>query len=73
MAEIYFDGNKPTKVQILKKVRAAIQNGSCPISIFWGENWIDLDYSFNSRSWFGNGWIKNIGGDDLANELNKLN
>ena len=68
--EIDFSGNKPSKAQIMSKIKAAIQSGAAAISVTWGENWIELDYSFNARAWNGNGWIRAIGGDDIAQELN---
>ena len=67
---IDFDGRKPSKPQIMSKIKAAIQSGAAAISITWGENWIELDYSFNARAWNGTGWIRAIGGDDIAQELN---
>ena len=68
--EIDFQGRRPSKAQIMAKIKAAIQSGAAAISVTWGENWIELDYSFNARAWNGNGWIKAIGGDDIAQELN---
>lgn len=69
--EDFFTGRKPSKAQVLAKCRAAIQSGAAAISISWGENSIELDYSFNARAWNGHGWIKEIGGDDIAQELNR--
>ena len=68
--DINFTGNKPSKPQIMSKIKAAIQSGAGAISVTWGENWIELDYSFNARAWNGHGWIRAIGGDDIAQELN---
>ena len=68
--DIDFPGRRPSKAQILSKIKAAIQSGAAAISVSWGENRIDLDYSFNARSWNGCGWIRAIGGDDIARELN---
>ena len=70
MHEINFD-SKPSKLQVIKAIKDSIQQGYTQIALFWGENWIELEYSFNARSWIGQGWIKNLGGDDIANELNK--
>ena len=70
--DINFTGNKPSKAQIMSKIKAAIQSGAAAISVTWGENWIELDYSFNARAWNGHGWIRAIGGDDIAQELNNL-
>jgi hypothetical protein len=71
ITNITFHGKKPSKTQLMRKIKTAIQSGATAISIIWGENWIDLDYSFNARDWNGNGWIKDIGGDDIAQELNR--
>ena len=68
--DINFTGNKPSKPQIMSKIKAAIQSGAAAISVNWGENRLDLDYSFNARAWNGHGWIRAIGGDDIAQELN---
>ena len=69
--EDFFTGRKPSRAQVMAKCRAAIQSGAAAISIQWGENALDLDYSFNGRSWNGRGWIKDISGDDIAQELNR--
>jgi hypothetical protein len=70
--DIDFKGRKPSRVQLLSKVKAAIQRGAAAITVTWGENWIELDYSFNARAWNGCGWLRDIGGDDIARELNQL-
>jgi hypothetical protein len=31
-----------------------------------------LDYHPSHQQWYGTGWIKEIGGDDIANELNEI-
>ena len=69
--DIDFQGRRPSKAQILSKIKAAIQSGAAAISVSWGENRLDLDYSFNARAWNGYGWIRAIGGDDIAQELNR--
>jgi hypothetical protein len=69
--DINFEGKKPSKAQVMAKVKAAIQSGAAAINIQWGENWIELDYSFNARAWSGHGWIKDISGDDIARDLNR--
>jgi hypothetical protein len=68
--EIDFQGRKPSKNQVMAKIKAAIQSGAAAISINWGENRIDLDYSFNARAWNGCGWIREISGWDIAEKLN---
>jgi hypothetical protein len=69
--DIDFPGRRPSKPQIMAKIKSAIQSGAAAISVSWGENRLDLDYSFNARAWNGHGWIKAIGGDDIAQELNR--
>ena len=66
---IDFEGKKPSKAQIMAKINAAIQSGAAAISVNWGENWLQFDY--HRGQWIGQGWIKAIGGDDIAQELNK--
>jgi len=69
--DINFEGKKPSKNQVMVKIKAAIQSGAAAIAVTWGENWIELDYSFNARAWNGHGWIKDISGDDIALDLNE--
>jgi len=67
--EIHFNGRKPSKAQVLKRVRDLIKEGYGHIQVFWGENWLDFENIHGY--WYGSGWIKDIGGQDLANlELN---
>lgn len=70
MYTIEYTGNKPSKVQVLAKVRKAMKEGADKIEVLWGENWIEIE---NVRGyWHGSGWIRNISGQDLANfELNE--
>lgn len=75
--EYQFHNRKPSKTQIMSCIRNAIKDGGKAISISWGENCIDLNvnpYHSSNRMglWFGSGWIKNIGGSDLADELNRM-
>jgi hypothetical protein len=74
MKTIQFTGKKPSKAQILKQVKTAISNGVTQIEVTWGENWFTLEKT-GSRAplgpWLGNGWIKDIGADSIACELNK--
>jgi hypothetical protein len=67
--EFYFEGKKPSYAQVKKCAIEAIKQGYPLIEISWGENWIALENNLGHIS--GRGWIKNIGGDDLANELNE--
>lgn len=62
-------GNKPSHKQVMGKVLTAIKAGASRIEVHWGENWLEFDNTFGT--WYGNGWIKNICGQDMANELNR--
>ena len=62
-------GNKPSRKQVLNKVLAAIRSGASRIEVHWGENWLELDTTVGT--WYGSGWIKDICGQDMANELNR--
>ena len=66
-----FHNRKPSKKHIDSCIKNAMQSGSKAIAIIWGENQIDLDYHDNQGQWYGNGWIKDIGGDDIAQALNR--
>lgn len=69
--EYEFFNRKPSKTQINKCLKNALLQGSKAVAIIWGENQIDLDYQENHKKWYGSGWIKTIGGSDLADELNQ--
>jgi hypothetical protein len=71
VAEFIFHNRKPSKAQINACINNAIKDGSKALSISWGENCLELTYHDNNKAWYGNGWIKNIGGSDLAEELNR--
>ena len=64
-----FEGRKPSKAQVKKCAIEAIKEGYPLISISWGENMNNLENELGYIT--GRGWIKNIGGDDLASELNQ--
>jgi hypothetical protein len=68
--EYEFFNRKPSKAQINACIKNAMAQGSKAVAIIWGENQIDLDYQENHKKWYGSGWIKTIGGSDLADELN---
>lgn len=67
--EDFFTGRKPSRAQVLAKVKTAIQAGAEAINIQWGENWIELD--LHRGAWSGRGWIRDIGGDDIAQDINQ--
>jgi expansin (peptidoglycan-binding protein) len=67
-----FTGRCPSITQIKSHIKKAVAGGHHRIEISWGENWIELErrqYNGFFGPWFGNGWIRRVGGDDLAREL----
>lgn len=69
MKHIEFNGRKPSKVQIMAKLKPLLKTGETFIEVQWGENSLTLEQL--ASGWLGYGWIKDISGDDLARELNK--
>lgn len=70
MYTICFENRKPSRAQIMNKVIEAINEGVRHIEIIWGENWIELErYEYK---WHGHGWIKELSGDDIAQDINKF-
>jgi hypothetical protein len=39
------------------------------MDIFWGENWIYIEKS--PHNFYGRGWIKEISGSDIAQQLSR--
>jgi hypothetical protein len=73
--EIVFTGRKPSKAQILSKIKPLAALGSTLIEVYWGENGITLDktsgHGWNIGPWYGYGWIKDISAESIALELNQ--
>lgn len=67
-----FMGRCPSKKQIDKVIKDALNHDAIQIIIHWGENTLTLEkQSFNrSRPWLGFGWIKRHSGHDIAEGLN---
>jgi hypothetical protein len=70
MQHIEFTGRKPSKVQIFAKLKPLLKAGETFIQIQWGENQITLERFGAHGQWVGSGWIKNLSGYDLGQELN---
>ena len=70
--DIEFKNRKPSKAVIMRTLAEYLKQGGKAFSITWGENWIELDFHPNQEQWYGSGWIKEIGGDDIAQELNEI-
>jgi hypothetical protein len=69
-------GKKPSSTQIKKVVLEAIKSGHTDLHVSWGENAIHIkkenSYAgWQGGPWSGDGWIRPVGGQDLANEINK--
>ena len=62
--------NKPSRAYIMRTIGVCIEAGRKHIELSWGENWLEIIRGGNQ--WFGSGWIKEIGGDDIAKELNEM-
>ena len=71
MSTYQFHNRKPSKTQINACIKNAIKDNSKTIGIEWGENAIDLQYFEESKQWGGRGWIGKIGGQDIAESLNR--
>jgi hypothetical protein len=67
---VTFSGRKPSRVQIVAKVKPLAQSGYTFIEVHWGENWLQLDRQGSTGPWYGHGWIKDISADTVAKELN---
>lgn len=78
MSELYpvinieFKNRKPSKAVVMRTLGEYLKQGGKCFSITWGENCIELDYYPNDAQWYGRGWIKQIGGHDIADELNAI-
>jgi len=67
---IEFKGRKPSRALIMRALGVYLEHGINDFDLTWGENWIELQY--HSGTWIGTGWIREIGGSDIADELNTL-
>jgi hypothetical protein len=62
-----FTGRCPSKAQVAKEIKKGIELGATEMWISWGENGIDIQ-KYNGQ-FYGSGWIRRVGGDDLVKEL----
>ena len=67
--EDFFTGRKPSKAQVLARVKTGIKAGAEAISLQWGEHTLDLD--LHRGQWWGSGHIREISAWDIAIELNQ--
>ena len=63
---------KPSRAVIMRSLGEYLKHGYKAFNLCWGENVISLDYHPSHQQWYGTGWIKEIGGDDVAKELNEI-
>jgi hypothetical protein len=70
--EIVFDGRKPSYAQVMRAVGEEISRGNTDLEVIWGENAIDLYFDHRVKQWFGSGWIRDIDGSYIAEELNDI-
>ena len=68
--EQYFEGRKPSEKQVIQCIKRGLNQGLSQFEIAWGENMVTLEKRGINR-WSGWGWIKNISGHELAEQLNK--
>ena len=62
--------NKPSRAMIMRTIAEYIERGHKDLDLRWGENWIEIVKG--GDNWYGAGWIKDIGGSDIADELNSM-
>ena len=70
--EIDYTKRKPSRAVIMRTIGEYLKQGAKNFTITWRENGIDLTYHDKYRQWHGAGWIKDIGGDGIAQELNDI-
>ena len=69
---IEFKNRKPSRAVIMRTLAEYLKQGGKAFEISWGENMIDVYFDPRVNKWFGHGWIKEIGGDSIADELNSM-
>jgi hypothetical protein len=65
--DIEFNKRKPSRAVIMRTLAEYLKQGGKAFNLTWGENCISLDYHTSHQQWYGYGWIKEIGGDPIAN------
>jgi len=69
---INYEKRKPSRAVIMRTLAEYLKQGAKSFDIRWGENWIEIDWHPNQERWYGRGWIKDLSGDSIANELNDI-
>jgi len=72
MIEINYEKRKPSRAVIMRTIGEYLKHGHTDFDISWGENGIELKYEPTQEIWYGWGWIKDIGGADIADELTAI-
>ena len=70
--EIEYKNRKPSRAVIMRTLAEYLKQGGKAFTLSWGENSIDLTWHPHYDHWHGSGWIKEIGGDSIAEELNSI-
>jgi len=70
--EIEYKNRKPSKAVVMRTIAEYLKQGAKAFTITWGENWIDLNWHPSHQHWYGEGWIRDISGQDIGNELNAI-
>jgi hypothetical protein len=69
--EIEYKNRKPSKAVVMRTIAEYLKQGGKAFTITWGENVIDLNYHPKHKHWYGTGWIRDISGQDIGEELNR--
>jgi hypothetical protein len=69
---INYEKRKPSRAVIMRTLAEYLKQGGKAFEFNWGENSMDVYFDPRDERWHGYGWIKDIGGDDIAQELNQI-
>ena len=69
---INYEKRKPSRAVIMRTPAEYLKQGGKAFEICWGEDMIDVYFDPRDERWYGYGWIKEIGGDSIARELNEI-
>lgn len=69
---INYEKRKPSRATIMRSLGEHIKQGGKAFELHWGENCIDVYFDPRNDHWYGYGWIKEINGGGIADELNAI-
>lgn len=69
---INYEKRKPSRAVIMRTLAEYLKQGGKAFELCWGENMIDVYFDPRDEQWYGHGWIKEIGGHSIADELNAI-